>query len=86
MPNEAGERIKVCKFFFKTVLQVSDGRISRVLVSKYEGLPAPVDKRGKQSSINKTLDGKINEVKAFIAKFPLINRTTHEIKIQIGNI
>lgn len=70
LQNDAGDKIKVCKNFFKKVLQVSDGRISRVLVNKQEGLAAPVDRRGKQTSVNKTPDEKITEVKNFIAKFP----------------
>lgn len=40
------------------------------MTNKQEGLPAPVDKRGKQTSWNKTPNDKINEVVNFIQKFP----------------
>lgn len=70
LQNETGLKIKVCKDFFKKVHKVSDGRISRVLENKKQGLPAPVDKRGKQPAINKTPQIRIEGVINFISKFP----------------
>lgn len=52
------------------MLQVSDGRINRVLANKKEGLAAPVDRRDKRPAVNKTPDEKINKVKQFIKKIP----------------
>lgn len=51
-------------------LQVSDGRLSRILKSKPEGIP-PKDKRGRHPSANKTPEAKVLEVMDFIKRFPV---------------
>lgn len=39
IPNEEGGNVKVCKEFFKSVLQISGGRLSRVLEKNQSGFP-----------------------------------------------
>lgn len=70
LPNENQSDIKVCKEYFKQTLQISDGRLTRVLQNKSDGI-APTDKRGKHPAANKTSDFKVTEVKAFIERFPV---------------
>lgn len=66
----SGSEVKVCKEFFQNTLQVSAGRIDRVLKNKGENSTPPSDRRGKGPSANKTYPEKIAEVKNFIEKFP----------------
>lgn len=68
--NAEGSNVKVCKVFFKKILQVSNGRIDRILENKLTGDPAPLDKRGRKEPTNKTTPDKISGVKDFISKFP----------------
>nr|CAI5841797.1 unnamed protein product [Callosobruchus analis] len=70
MANDKGVDTRVCKEFFKQTLQVSDGRLSRVLKHKPGGIP-PKDKRGRHPAFNKTSSEKVNEVKHFIQRFPV---------------
>lgn len=70
LPDINGKQVRVCKSFFKHVLQISDGRLTRVLKNKSVGDVPPVDKRGKHIPSNKTPDTKIDEVKNFINSFP----------------
>lgn len=67
---ENGNKVKVCKAFFKNVFQISDGRITRALRNKATGGTPPVDRRGKHIPSNKTSEEKLNEVKQFINRFP----------------
>ncbi|XP_027234082.2 uncharacterized protein [Penaeus vannamei] len=55
LPNNDGEKRKVCKILFCATLQVSNGRVSRAVCSKMvdPSLP-PQDKRGKSAPQNKT--------------------------------
>ncbi|XP_063604156.1 uncharacterized protein LOC134779803 isoform X1 [Penaeus indicus] len=55
LPNNDGEKRKVCKILFCATLQVSNGRVSRAVCSKIvdSSLP-PQDKRGKSTPQNKT--------------------------------
>ncbi|XP_042889610.1 uncharacterized protein LOC122264660 isoform X1 [Penaeus japonicus] len=55
LPNNNGEKRKVCKILFCATLQVSNGRVSRAVSSKMvnPSLP-PQDKRGKNAPQNKT--------------------------------
>ncbi|CAG9773480.1 unnamed protein product [Ceutorhynchus assimilis] len=82
LPNENGLDVKVCKDFFKKNLQVSDGRLSRILKSKPEGIP-PKDKRGKHPSANKTPEAKVLEVMDFIKRFPVFE--CHYSRPKSGN-
>lgn len=70
LPEADGKYIRVCKSFFKRVLKVSDGRLTRVLKNKPLGDPAPIDKRGRHIPSNKTPEAKVNQVKNFINTFP----------------
>ena len=70
LQNKDGNKMKVCKTFFKGVLKVSDGRMSRVVANKIKAMSAPLDRRGKQPSANKTPDHKVDQVKKCIEKFP----------------
>lgn len=70
LPDISGNHKQVCKIFFKNILKVSDGRITRALVNKNKGETPPKDRRGRQSSKNKTSDIKVNGVKDFINRFP----------------
>ncbi|CAG9828689.1 unnamed protein product [Diabrotica balteata] len=48
LPKKIGDIVPVCKSFFKKALQVSDGRITRALISKSRGgelIIPPLDKR-----------------------------------------
>jgi len=68
--NCSGTEIKVYKEFFQNTLQISAGRIDRVLKNKGENCTPPSDRRGKGLSANKTSPEKIAEIKDFIEKFP----------------
>lgn len=63
-------KLRFVKNFFQNTLQVSAGRIDRVLKSKGENCTPPSDRRGKGPSANKTFPEKISEVKDYIEKFP----------------
>lgn len=65
-----GTEKKVCKEFFQNTLQVSAGKIDRVLKNKGQECTPPIDRRGKTPSINKTSLENIAEIKAFIEQFP----------------
>lgn len=55
LPNNDGEKRKVCKILFCTTLQVSNGRVSRAVCSKIvDSSQPPQDKRGKSAPQNKT--------------------------------
>lgn len=69
--GNGGVEIHVCKKFFLRTLQVSDGRVTRVLKHKSIEHVPHIDQRGRQSSANKTPDNKITEVKEFIGRFPV---------------
>ncbi|CAG4943537.1 unnamed protein product [Parnassius apollo] len=49
----------------------SDGRVTRVMKRKSIHNVPPIDQRGRQSSVNKTSDNKIAELKEFIGKLPM---------------
>nr|CAH7737821.1 unnamed protein product [Callosobruchus chinensis] len=70
LPDERGCEVPVCKTFFKKVLQVSDGRLSRALKGLQENGVPSTDKRGRKDPYNKTNIARIEEVKAFIDRFP----------------
>lgn len=65
-----GDERKVCKTFFQKTLQVSAGRIDRVLKQKGNESVAPTDRRGSAPSVNKTPTETVNDVKLFIERFP----------------
>jgi len=67
--NSNGEDVRVCKEFFKKVLLVSDGRVSRATSQKKNGV-SKSDQRGKHEPHNKTPAADILYVKDFIEKFP----------------
>lgn len=69
-PDINGKLIRVCKSFFKHVLKVSDGRLTRVLKNKSVGDTPPIDRRGKHNPKNKTPEPKVNKIKDFINTFP----------------
>lgn len=71
LSDEKGEEHQVCKEFFKQSLGVSDGRITRALITKKTTGTPKSDQRGKSSSANKTSYVKTEEVKNFINKFPV---------------
>nr|CAI5827136.1 unnamed protein product [Callosobruchus analis] len=52
------------------VLKVSDGRLSRALKGLQDNGVPSTDKRGKKAPYNKTSPAKVEEVKAFIERFP----------------
>lgn len=60
---------EVCSNFFYKCLQVSKNRVYRAIRTT-ESNPSANDKRGNQSSINKTNDMDIYYVKEFIDQFP----------------
>lgn len=68
--NDAGEEKRVCKLFYLKTLQVSNGRVDRVLKNKGNLSMPPKDRRGKFPPANKIPTEKINEVMEFISKFP----------------
>lgn len=69
--KEDGGEAKVCKSFFKKVLAVSDGRITRALSNKNKSITPPRDKRGTaKKSYKKTPEVKIQKIVEFINKFP----------------
>lgn len=68
--DATGNEVKVCKEFFQNTLQVSAGRIDRILKHKGNQSTPPCDRRGKAPAANKTSPNKIAELKAFIEKFP----------------
>nr|CAI5834362.1 unnamed protein product [Callosobruchus analis] len=70
LPDERGCEIPVCKAFFKKVLKVSDGRLSRALKGLQDNGVPSTDKRGKKAPYNKTSPAKVEEIKAFIERFP----------------
>lgn len=70
LPNSDGLSTMVCKYFFKKVFAVSDGRITRVLKHKLAVPTPPTDKRGKHVPVNKTSEEKLQKVKTFIDRFP----------------
>nr|CAI5828728.1 unnamed protein product [Callosobruchus analis] len=53
LPDERGCEIPVCKAFFKEVLKVSDGRLSRALKGLQDNGVPSTDKRGKKAPYNK---------------------------------
>lgn len=65
------ENQKVCKSFFKKVLQVSEGRIDYCF-KKFEKTPnqSSIDLRGKHPSHRKTSPAAIRDVIQFIKSFP----------------
>jgi len=65
-----GKEERVCKSFFKQVLLVSDGRITRLVKSKTISKSPPQDKKGKHTAYNKTEYLEVLEVKNFINSFP----------------
>jgi hypothetical protein len=69
LSDSDGLDIHVCKAFFKGVIGVSDGRISRVLKKKVNGTPL-TDNRGNHVPHNKTSDAELQYVREFIGKFP----------------
>lgn len=70
LPNENGVDVPVCKAFFKKVLAVSDGRLTRALKGKQTGGTPCEDKRGKHEPYNKTSPERVAEVVKFISLFP----------------
>lgn len=58
-----GVEVIVCKKFFQNTLQVSAGRIDRVLKLKGQQTTPPTDRRGRLPSANKTPVEKITELK-----------------------
>lgn len=70
LPIKNGKEEKVCKFFFKNIFCISDGRISRIIKFKNISLTPPIDQRGKHAPHNKTSDLKIQAVEDFINSFP----------------
>lgn len=69
LSNFDGIETRVCKTFFKKVLQISDGRIARVTAKKCSGNELS-DKRGKHIPFNKTSDKEVEYVRNFILGFP----------------
>lgn len=70
LPNEQGVDVPVCKEFFKKILQVSDGRLTRSLKEKQNGNTPSKDMRGAKEPYNKTKDERIQAVINFISQFP----------------
>lgn len=68
--NEHGVDVPVCKSFFKKTLQVSDGRLTRALKGKQIGQTPTKDRRGQNTSYNKTTEKETQGVLNFIKKFP----------------
>lgn len=62
---------KICKSFFKKVLQISEGRIEHLLKRRNEGsILVATDQRGKHCSHRKTPLDKINDAMNFIRSLP----------------
>ncbi|CAG9833612.1 unnamed protein product [Diabrotica balteata] len=70
LTRETGLDIPVCKEFFKKVLRVLDGRLTRALRNKEQGSTPSKDKRGKKEPHNKTSQEKLDNIFHFISRFP----------------
>jgi len=69
LPNDAGSDKRVCKVFFRSVLGITDGRISRATAQKSDGIPK-VDSRGRHIPHNKTSDVDVKHIEEFIKQIP----------------
>lgn len=61
---------KVCKLFFLKTFQISDGRCFRALKKIRDGCEPGSDLRGKQPSVNKVDEARLQIVKNHIESFP----------------
>lgn len=66
-----GNDHRVCKVFFKSVLDVCDGKITKALQRKSASGTPVSDKRGRHTPHNKTNLEDTNYLKEFIRKFPV---------------
>lgn len=69
-PGENNTDKVVCKEFFKQILQVSDGRITRALQCEDCVTTPKLDQRGRHPPHNRTSVENIEAIKSFIEKFP----------------
>lgn len=70
LQDENGIDHKVCKNFFKNVLDVCDGKITKALNRKVVSGTPVLDKRGRHSPHNKSNHDDKNYLIQFIKKFP----------------
>lgn len=70
VPDSMGNKITVCKTFFKSTFLISDGRLTRALKNKPLGDAPPSDRRGRSISGKATPAAKIDAIKNFINRFP----------------
>ncbi|CAG9814746.1 unnamed protein product [Phaedon cochleariae] len=66
-----GNDHRVCEVFFKSVLDVCDGKITKALKRKSASGTPVSDKRGRHTPHNKTNLEDTNYLKEFITKFPV---------------
>lgn len=67
-----GQKIRVCKHFFKTTLDINDRVISTVLKKRLQGGTVAEDRRGKHGSHQKVSDDVKNSVREHINSIPRI--------------